>query len=89
MKNETLTLRAKISDKTLTGIFAQHKIDRTFWPEFCLLVRYGVRPGDELRRRLRNVNNYVAALNSILVELSKAIKHKFPPRGGNVPQCAA
>ena len=80
MANATLTLKATISDKTLTRIFTQHKIDRTFWPEFCLLVRYGVRPGDELRRRLRNVNNYVAALNSILTELSKGIKHKFPPK---------
>jgi hypothetical protein len=32
-------------------------------------------------RRLRNVGNYAAALQSILIELSKQVKHKFPPPG--------
>jgi len=44
------------------------------------LVFDGTRPSKELLRRLRNVGNYAAALQSILVELSKQVKHKFPPK---------
>ena len=31
---------------------------------------------------LHHVGNYMAAFQSILVELSKQVKHKFPPKVG-------
>jgi hypothetical protein len=79
MKTATMVRKAKISDATLTRILTEHKIDRAFWPEMFLLVVYGVRPGDELLRRLRKVGNYAKCLNAILAELSKECKHRFPP----------
>jgi hypothetical protein len=43
------------------------------------LVEEGHRPCKELRTRLNRVRNYKAALNEILAELSKPLRHKFPP----------
>jgi hypothetical protein len=44
------------------------------------LVFDGARPRKELRRRLRNIGNYAAALQSILDTLSAQVKFKFPPK---------
>ena len=65
---------------TLENILVQHAIPRGTWKEWKALVK-GTRPSNELLRRLRNVGNYAAALQSILIELSKQVKHKFPPPG--------
>ena len=44
------------------------------------LVFDHVRPSKELLTRLRHVANYKAAFDTILAELSKQVKHKFPPK---------
>jgi hypothetical protein len=71
---------ATMSNATLETILTQHAIPLTYWREMRALVFDGARPSKALLRRLRNVGNYAAALNSILIELSKQVKHKFPPR---------
>ena len=69
-----------MSNATLESILTQHAIPLAYWPEMRALVFDGARPSSELRRRLRNVSKYAAALQSILIELSKNVKHKFPPK---------
>jgi len=69
-----------MSSATLESILTQHAIPLTYWPAMRALVFDGARPRKELRRRLRNVGNYAAALQSILIELSKQVKHRFPPQ---------
>ncbi len=69
-----------MSNATLNSILTQHAIPRDTWAEWKALVK-GTRPSNELLWRLRNVGNYAAALQSILIELSKQVKHKFPPPG--------
>jgi hypothetical protein len=69
-----------MSNATLETILTQHAIPLACWPEMRALVFDGARPSSELRRRLRNVSKYAAALQSILIELSKNVKHKFPPK---------
>lgn len=61
-------------------ILEQHEIHPDFWPEFKALVLHGTRPSAELRLRLHAVVNYKAALDTVLAELSKQVKHKFPPK---------
>ena len=68
-----------MTTKTLELILEQHKVQRAFWPEMKALVFHGARPCQELLHRLRRVANYKAALDAILTELSKQVKHKFPP----------
>ena len=68
-----------MSNATLNSILTQHAIPRGCWGEWRALVFDGTRPSKELLQRLRNVGNYAAALQSILIELSKQVKHKFPP----------
>ncbi len=65
---------------TLESILAQHAIALSHWPEMQSLVFDGTRPSAALLRRLRNVRKYAAALQSILIELSKNVEHKFPPK---------
>jgi len=81
MKKPTMTR------KRLAAILTEHAIDQTFWPELYLLVMHGVRPGDELLRRLRNVTSYVRCYHAILAELSKPVlrKHEVPPQGWQPP----
>ena len=69
-----------MSNANLESILTQHAIPRDCWGEWRALVFDGARPRKELRRRLRNVGNYAAALQSILIELSKQVKHRFPPQ---------
>ena len=69
-----------MSTATLESILTQHAIPRNCWGEWRALVFDGARPRKELRRRLRNVGNHAAALQSILIELSKQVKHRFPPK---------
>ncbi len=70
-----------MSHATLDSILTGHAIPSADWPEMRALVFDGARPSAELLRRLRNVGNYAGALQSILIELSKQVKHKFPPPG--------
>ncbi len=69
-----------ISDETLESILTQHAIPVAYWPEMRALVFDGTRPSEELVRRLNHVGKYMAALQSILIELSKQVKFKFPPK---------
>jgi len=73
MTNSTLTTG------DLEAIMRQHDIPAREWGEWSALVFQGIRPSKELIHRVHRVPNYIAALNSILVELSKNVKHKFPP----------
>jgi hypothetical protein len=68
-----------MSTATLESILTRYAIPRDTWKEWKALVK-GTRPSKGLLRRLRHVGNYAAALQSILVELSKQVKHKFPPQ---------
>ena len=63
----------------LDRILKHREIHPKFWPEFRALVECGVRPGKELRTRLDHVSNYKAALDATMAELSKPLRHKFPP----------
>jgi hypothetical protein len=69
-----------MSNANLESILTQHAIPRDCWGEWRALVFDGARPSKGLLRRLRNVGNYAAALQSILIELSQQVKHKFPPK---------
>ena len=60
-------------------ILEQHGISPEHWPAIKALALTGNRPATELRTRLLYVQNYKAALDEILAELSKQVKHKFPP----------
>jgi hypothetical protein len=46
--------RTTMTRKQLGAILTQHAIDQSFRPEMYMLVMHGVRPGDELLRRLHN-----------------------------------
>ena len=63
----------------LDEILNRHEIPEKFWPEMHRLVEDGVRPCRTLVTRLNRVRNYKAALQEILTELSKPLKHQFPP----------
>ena len=63
----------------LNAILKRHEIHPKFWPAIRALVEEGQRPSKELRTRLNHVSNYKAALDDILTELSKPLKHMFPP----------
>jgi hypothetical protein len=69
-----------MSNATLESILTQHAIASRDWPAMRALVFDGKRPSNTLRRRLRDASNYAGALQSILIELSKQVKHKFPPK---------
>ncbi len=68
-----------MTPEKLELILEQHDIPRTFWPQMKALVFDGTRPSRTLLTRLRRVTNYKAALDTILAELSKQVKHRFPP----------
>ena len=81
MSNATTKVRkANVSALVLERIFAEHAIPAFYWEELKALVYYGTRPAADLLYRLNHVGNYMACLNAILTELSKGIKHKFPPK---------
>jgi hypothetical protein len=63
----------------LNNILKRHGIHPKFHAEFRALVECGVTPGDELRTRLDCVDNYKAALDECLAELSKPLEDQFPP----------
>ena len=69
-----------MTNAKLLTILTRHAIPAAYRPEMRALVFDGIRPSSELLRRLRNVSNYVAALNSILATLSAQCKFKFPPK---------
>ena len=61
-------------------ILEQHEIHPDFWPEFKALVFTARGRATNSWLRLRSVVNYKAALDTVLAELSKQVKHKFPPK---------
>jgi hypothetical protein len=69
-----------MSGERLELILEQHDIHPDYWPQMKALVLHGQRPSRELLTRLRHVTNYAAALDTILAELSRQSKHKFPPK---------
>ena len=48
----------------------KHEISPVHRAEFCALVMLGKRPSQEMRNRLKYVDNYKAALNEVLAALS-------------------
>ncbi len=68
-----------MSSATLETILLDHDISPVYWAELKALVFDHSRPSADLIRRLHHVGNYMAAFNDILDELSKQVKHKFPP----------
>ena len=66
--------------RTLERILRKHDVDVRTAPEMRSLVSDGERPSMELVYALNHVGNYMAALQSILIELSKKCKFKFPPK---------
>ncbi|MEN6367623.1 MAG: hypothetical protein ABFC88_12485 [Thermoguttaceae bacterium] len=62
----------------LIAILRKHQINPKFDDEFRALVEDGVRPGDELRKRIAHVSNYTAALDEAMTELSKPLDRLFP-----------
>ena len=75
-----------MSSATLESILTYHAIPLGYWPELRALVFDGTRPSKGLLRRLRRVAKYRRALDSILTELSKQVRHVFPPRDWR-PRC--
>jgi hypothetical protein len=69
-----------MTNETLELILEQHDIHPTFWSEMKALVFNHVRPSKSLLTRLHHVTNYKAAYDAILDELSKGVRHKFPPK---------
>ena len=69
-----------MTGETLELILEQHDIRPAFWPEMKALVFDHARPSKKLLTRLHHVANYKAAFDHILAELSKQVKHKFPPK---------
>ena len=65
---------------TLESILTQHAIPLADWPELRALVFNGTRPSKGVLRRLCRVAKYRRAIDSILTELSKQVRHVFPPR---------
>jgi len=63
----------------LDSILKKHGIHSKFRTEFRAVVTHGKRPSKELLTRLDCVANYKAALDEVRVELSKSVRHKFPP----------
>ena len=72
-------IRVNITTGDLEAILRQHEIPAREWGQWSALVFEGKRPSKDLIHRVHRVPSYIAALNSILVELSKNVKHKFPP----------
>jgi hypothetical protein len=70
---------ATMSNVTLENILEQHNIPAVYWAELKALVFNGVRSRVVLIQRLHNTPNYMRAFTAILDELSKGVKHKFPP----------
>lgn len=77
--SETHTMiRVNITTGDLESILRQHEIPAREWGEWSALVFQGKRPSEEIIHRVHRVPNYIAALKSILIELSKQCKHKVP-----------
>jgi len=70
-----------MSPATLQSILSQHGIGRTYWEAWRAMLSDNTSAPTrvELIRWLRNVGNYAGAYNAVLDELSKGVKHKFPP----------
>jgi hypothetical protein len=85
----TMTRKANVSEATLEAIFDEHDIPAFYHAELKELVYYGKRPASDLLLRLKHVGKYKECLHSILVELSKECKHKFPPKGWKPSRSAA
>jgi hypothetical protein len=60
----------------LAGILQKYRIPVSEWPEWIRLTK-GIRPSFA---PLAYQGKRGKALNAILVELSKGVKHKFPPK---------
>ncbi len=74
-----------MTSTTLEAILTVHAIPSRDWKAIKELTYNGTRPSNALLQRLRSIASYSAALSSILIELSKGVKHKFPPKNENRP----
>jgi hypothetical protein len=71
---------ATMSLAMLETILLDHDISPVYFAEIKALVFDHVRPSADLIRRLHHTANYIAAFRAILDELSKQVKHRFPPK---------
>jgi hypothetical protein len=69
-----------MTNTTLETILTEHAIPSRDWQAIKELTYNGTRPSNALLQRLRSIASYSAALSSILIELSKEVKYKFPPK---------
>ena len=74
MNNITLTTG------DLEAILRENNIPALEWGQWSALVFQHQRPSSELIHKLHHVGNYKQALHMILVALSRAVTHKFPPQ---------
>ena len=64
----------------LESILRQNDIPAREWGQWSALVFQHQRPSSELIHKLHHCGNYKQALNMVLVALSRAVTHKFPPQ---------
>lgn len=70
-----------MTNATLQAILEKYVIHPAFWPGMQALTFYGVRPGDELLRRLRQVRRFRQCLKAILAELSNRPASRYRKAG--------
>ena len=68
-----------VSNATLEAILRKHTIATRDWPAMQALVHNGA-PQQGVGLSLEPCRQLQGALRSILIELSKKVKYKFPPR---------
>ena len=68
-----------MSTGDLEAILRQYRIPAVEWVEWSALTFQAKRPGALLLSRIRR-GRRAAAFKAILVELSKQVPFKFPPR---------
>jgi hypothetical protein len=72
----TATVKTDLHQLVLEGILMDSGVPLCHWTEWFDFVYYGVPRSDAARK----CKGSAAALQSILIELSKKCKHKFPPK---------
>ena len=82
MSTATLERKTDLHQLVLEGILMDSGVPLCHWTEWFDFVYYGVPRSDAARK----CKGSAAALNSILIELSKQCKHKFPPKNWK-PSC--
>jgi hypothetical protein len=77
MSTATLDRKTDLHQLVLEGILLDSGVPLCHWHEWFDFVYYGLPRSDAARK----CKGSAAAFKSILAELSKQCKHKFPPKG--------